>query len=208
MTKTAFDLATQKLRTTIVLAMAVLISGCSTAMKPEDFANKQPRFVIEDYFTGKTKAWGMFVDRFGNLKREFVVDITGTWDGKQLILDERFVYSDGEKEQRVWTIDKQNENNYTGTAGGVIGIAQGKSYGNALNWAYDFDLKVGDGTLRVHFNDWMFLQPEGVLLNVADVSKFGIHLGTVTISFRQIGKEIKSTAAIVPISEGLRAAAE
>lgn len=88
MFKTLASLATQKIPTTIVLAVAVLLSGCSASMKPEDFANRQPRFVIEDYFTGKTKAWGIFEDRFGNLKREFVVDITGSWDGKQLILDE------------------------------------------------------------------------------------------------------------------------
>jgi hypothetical protein len=179
-------------------------------MKPEDFANSKPRFVLEDYFTGKTKAWGMFTDRFGNLKRQFVVDITSTWDGKQLVLDERFVYSDGEREQRVWTIDKVDENTYTGTAGGVVGIAKGRSFGNALNWAYDFDLKVGDGTLRVHFNDWMFLQPDGVLLNKADISKFGVHLGTVTLAFRQTGKEAQAAAAndsIAP-TDAMRTAAE
>lgn len=189
----------------VVLATAAVLSGCAASMKPEDFANKQPRLVIEDYFLGKTKAWGMFIDRFGNLKREFVVDITGTWDGKQLVLDERFVYSDGERETRVWTIAKQDDNTYTGTAGSVVGIAKGKSFGNALNWAYDFDLKVGDGTLRVHFNDWMFLQPDGVLLNVADVSKFGVHLGTVTLSFRQVGREAQAAQTA---ETGVRSAAE
>jgi hypothetical protein len=197
---------------TIVLAMAAVLSGCAASMKPEDFANKQPRLVLEDYFLGKTKAWGMFQDRFGNLKREFVVDITGTWDGKQLVLDERFLYSDGERETRVWTIQKQDDNNYTGTAGGVIGIAKGKTFGNALNWAYDFDLKVGDGTLRVHFDDWMFLQPDGILLNVAEVSKFGIHLGTVTLSFRQVGKEAQAAQSadntIEQAMPGMRTAAE
>jgi hypothetical protein len=192
-----------------VMVLGVL-SGCSSSMKPEDFANKQPRFVLEEYFTGKTKAWGMFQDRFGNLRREFVVDITGTWDGKQLVLDERFLYSDGERETRVWTIEKQDEHTYTGTAGGVVGIARGKSYGNALNWAYDFDLKVGDGTWRVHFNDWMFLQPDGVMLNKADITKFGIHLGTVTLAFRQVGKEAQAAAAAAPqpVVNEMRNAAE
>ena len=53
------------------LFLTTLLAGCSTPMKPEDFANSKPRFVLEDYFTGKTKAWGMFTDRFGNLKRQF-----------------------------------------------------------------------------------------------------------------------------------------
>jgi hypothetical protein len=45
------------------------------------------------------------------------------------------------------------------------------------------DLKVGDGTMRVHFNDWMFLQPSGVLLNRARVTKLGFKLGEVTLAF-------------------------
>ena len=65
----------------------------------------------------------------------------------------------------------------------MIGIAKGEAYGNALNWRYDMDLKVGDGTLRVHFNDWMYLQPSGVLINKARVSKFGFDVGEVTLAF-------------------------
>ena len=45
------------------------------------------------------------------------------------------------------------------------------------------DLKIGDGTMRVHFNDWMFLQPSGILLNRARVSKLGVEIGTVTLAF-------------------------
>jgi hypothetical protein len=154
-------------------------------MKPEDFATAQPRFVLEEYFAGKTTAWGMFIDRFGNMRSQFLVDITGTWDGKTLVLDERFTYATGEKEQRVWTITKVDENTYTGTAGDVIGTAKGRSFGNALYWNYYLNLKVGDGTWKVHFDDWMFLQPQGVLLNRAEVTKFGIELGQVQIAFRK-----------------------
>lgn len=194
-------------RLVAVLITAIGITGCAGSMKPEDFDGKEPRFVIENYFAGRTKAWGIFEDRFGNLRREFVVDIDGRWDGKQLILDERFVYSDGEKEQRLWTIDKIDEHTYSGAAGGVVGKAQGKSYGNVLNWRYDFDLKVDGDTWRVKFNDWMFLQPDGVMLNKAEVSKWGIHIGTVTLAFRQIDRE-KQTAAATEFSGALGIAAE
>lgn len=162
------------------------LTGCSASMKPEDFAGREPRLVLEDYFEGKTKAWGMFHDRFGNLRREFVVDITGTWDGTTLTLDEEFDYADGEQDRRVWTIRKIDDNTYSGTAGDIIGEAQGRTFGNALNWTYDMDLKVGDGSWRVTFDDWMYLQPGGVLLNIAKVSKFGFEIGTVTLSFSQV----------------------
>ena len=77
------------------LSLALLLTGCNT-MKLEDFSDTKPEFVLEAYFAGETRAWGIFEDRFGNLRRQFVVDITGTWNGQELVLDERFAYSDGE----------------------------------------------------------------------------------------------------------------
>lgn len=164
------------------LTVILLVSGC-TGMEISDFRNTEPRLVLEQYFTGKTRAWGIFEDRFGTLRRQFTVDITGRFDGRELVLDERFQYRDGEQDRRVWTIAKIGENTYEGRADDVVGVATGKAYGNALNWRYDMDLKVGDGSWRVHFNDWMFLQPSGVMLNRARVSKFGIEIGTVTLAF-------------------------
>ena len=176
----------------LVAALTIGLTGCSSSMKPEDFANQEPRLVLEDYFLGETRAWGIFEDRFGTLRRSFVVDITGTWDGQTLTLDEDFVYNDGEIEKRIWVIEKVDENTYTGTAGDVVGTAQGKAYGNALNWKYDLNLKVGDSTWKVHFNDWMWLQPDGILMNRATVSKFGFEIGQVTLAFSKATEHVRT----------------
>lgn len=166
-----------------LLVTVLVLSGCGTAMKPEDFKSYEPRLTLETFFDGQVKAWGMFEDRFGKVRRQFVVDIDGTWDGRQLVLDEHFRYADGETDRRIWTITKIDDHTYSGTADDVIGIARGKTYGNALNWAYVMNLKVGDGTWKVDFDDWMFLQPDGVLLNRATVRRWGITIGTVTLAF-------------------------
>lgn len=158
-------------------------------MDIKDFEKASPRLVLEDYFAGKTRAWGIFEDRFGTLRRQFTVDIDGTWNGKTLVLDERFVYADGEKDRRVWTIEKINEHRYEGRADDVIGVAEGDSRGNALNWQYKMDLKVGDSTVRVHFDDWMFLQADNVLVNRARVSKWGVELGQVTLFFKKPARQ-------------------
>ncbi len=174
----------------VIFALLVL-SGC-TNMKPSDFSGTTPQLRIEEYFAGHTRAWGIFEDRFGNLRRQFVVDIEGKWNGETLVLDESFLYSDGEKDRRVWTIRKIDAHRYEGQAADVIGVAVGEAYGNALNWRYDMDLKVGEGTLRVHFNDWMFLQESGVLVNRARVSKFGIEIGEVTLFFQKSTRKAES----------------
>lgn len=177
-----------------LLAALVLLSGCST-MKPQDFAKTEPNLVIEEYFAGYTKAWGIFEDRFGTLRREFVVDIDGVWnpDTRTLVLTEDFLYSDGETERRVWTIVKLDDNRYQGTAADVIGTAEGLAFGKALNWRYDFNLKVGDSRWAVHFDDWMFLQDKDTLINRARVSKLGVEIGEATLFFRKMPKQVAAT---------------
>ncbi len=171
----------------MLLSSLAILTGCSS-VNINDYKNTTPILKIEDYFAGNTKAWGVFQDRFGKVRRQFVVDINGTWDEKsqQLKLIEDFVYNDGEKEQRVWTITKTGANTYTGTAAqGVVGIAQGVTAGNAFNFKYTFDLPVEGSIWRVTFDDWMYLQDEKTLFNKATIKRFGVTLGDVYIFFKK-----------------------
>lgn len=168
----------------LLLAAGIALSGCNT-MKIEDFAGKQPVLKPETYFLGETRGSGIFQDRFGNLRRQFVVDMVGEMDGEVLVLTEDFVYDDGEKEQRIWHLKPLGDGRYEGVAGDVIGTARGQAAGNAFQWSYRIDLKVGDGRWRVAFDDWMFLQPGGVILNRATVTRWGIEIGTLTVSFHK-----------------------
>ncbi|MBT8333628.1 MAG: DUF3833 domain-containing protein, partial [Deltaproteobacteria bacterium] len=106
-----------------------------------------------------------------------------TDDAGNLVLEEDFVWSDGEISRRVWTIARTNQHTYEGQAADVVGQAGGLAFGNALNWSYDLQLEIDGSQWIIHFDDWMFLQPDGVLLNRAEMSKFGIRVGDVTISF-------------------------
>ncbi len=178
-----------------VLAVTLLvITGCS-AMKIEDFAGTGPGFVPEEYFLGRTKAWGFFQDRFGTVRREFVVDIHGYMDGDVLVLDENFVYADGEIDQRVWRISHLGDGRYEGEADDIIGTATGERRGKAMRWGYDFDLAVGDRTWRVTFDDWMLLQDDDVMINRTTVSKWGFKLGEVYIFFQRQPAEASAPEA-------------
>mgnify|MGYP001430943533 CR=1 FL=1 len=165
------------------LTTLLLLFSCSTDMNINNFKNNKPKFVLQEYFSGKTLAWGLFHDRFGNLKRTFKVDISGTLEDDVLILDEKFIYDDGERETRIWKIKVLGDNKYSGTADDVVGEALGESAGNALHWKYKLNLKVKDSIIKVDFDDWMFLQEQGILINRAEVKKWGINLGVVTITF-------------------------
>ena len=121
----------------IALLFLFLLINCSeNNMKPIDFKDQKPRLIIEDYLSGNVKAWGILQNRSGKVTREFSADLNGKWDGKQLILDEKFNWKDGEVQKRQWKINKIDENNYEGTADDVVGIAKGKSYGPAFKFEY------------------------------------------------------------------------
>ncbi|WP_374379564.1 DUF3833 domain-containing protein [Dongia sp.] len=193
------DLASRfsALRLGLTVIFAGLVGGCNN-MKIDEFAAVQPTLKIEEYFLGNLRAWGMFHDRFGNLRRQFVVDIKGTIEGEELVLREDFVYNDGETQQRVWRIRALGDGRYEGRADDVVGVAAGRAKGNALNWTYKMDLKVGDGSWRVSFDDWMFLQSDGMMLNHATVSRWGFDFGVVTIAFRKLPDANQAASTLQP----------
>lgn len=155
-------------------------------MDLQHFADRSPPLKLEEYFVGDIEAWGLFVDRFGNVRREFKVDIKGSFDGETLELVEHFLFADGEKDTRIWKIVPLENGRYEGRADDVVGVANGAVLGNALHWEYDVDMTIGGRSWRVHFDDWMFQQDERTLINRATVSKFGLTIGEVVIFFRRV----------------------
>ncbi len=168
-----------------LLILALLITSCSnnSAMKPEDFKNKEPRLKIEEYLSGSVKAWGVLQNRSGKVTRQFSADLDGTWDGKQLILKEKFNWDDGEVQDREWTITKIDEHNYEGTAGDVVGKAIGYSYGPAFKFEYVLLVPVKGRELKITFDDWIFKQDERVAINRATMTKFGFKVAELTVVF-------------------------
>lgn len=168
-----------------LLGSLALAAGCSK-MDVRNYDGRTPQLDIMDYFHGQTRGWGIVQDRFGNLKRQFVVDIDGRLDKEgNLVLAEDFSWDDGELSRRVWTISRTEAGSLRGRADDVIGEASGGAAGNVLNWKYKLELVIDGSSWVVSFDDWMFLQPDGILLNRAEMSKFGIRVGDVTIAFQK-----------------------
>ena len=66
----------------LLIISLFLITNCSNnnAMKPEDFKNKEPRLIIEEYLSGNVKAWGVLQNRSGKVTRQFSADLNGNWN--------------------------------------------------------------------------------------------------------------------------------
>jgi hypothetical protein len=168
----------------------MLLASCAS-FDPQAYRDEKPALDLQRYFNGTLEGHGMFQDRSGEVQRRFVVTIKASWVGDVGTLDEDFVWSDGKREKRIWTLRKAADDpsgaRWIGTAADVIGEARGVVSGNTLHWTYAFDLRTDDGQrYRVDFDDRMFLIDEKVMLNRAIMSFYGVRVGEVLISFRRL----------------------
>ena len=166
----------------VLLAGLLALAGCSS-VNVDKYRAQTPVLDLRSYFNGTLDAYGMFQDRSGEVVKRFHVVIDASWQGDTGTLDERFTYADGTTQRRVWTLTRNGPGSYTGRADDVVGEARGEAAGNALRWRYVLALPVDGKVYEVDFDDWMFLIDENVMLNRSAMSKFGIHLGEVTLSF-------------------------
>ena len=171
------------MRYILTLFLTFFLTNCVADMKPEDFKDQEPRLVIEDFLKGNVKAYGVLQNRGGKVTRQFSANLNGKWDGKELILDEKFNWSDGEVQNRQWKIIKKDENHYEGTAGDVVGTAKGYSYGSAFKFEYVLLVPVKGKEIKITFDDWIFMQDERVAINRATMTKFGIKVAELTVMF-------------------------
>lgn len=173
-----------KKRAVLAAIAAGILAGCA-GPSVDVYQAENPVLDLASYFNGKLDAWGIVQNRSGKVTKRFHVEMTGSWQGDRGTLEEDFSYSDGSRSRRVWNITKLDANHYRGTAADVVGEAVGEARGNALRWRYVLAIDVDGRTYNVNFDDWMYLMDDQVMLNKSAMSKFGLHVGEVTVSFRK-----------------------
>jgi hypothetical protein len=171
-----------------ILSSTALLAACAAPV-PADYARETPTLDLQSYFDGDLTAHGIFTDRAGKVVKRFTVDMHCRWEQNEGTLDENFHYSDGTTQRRIWHVtrlaDVDGERRYSGQADDIVGSASGAAAGNALHWTYTLRLPVDGRDIEVHLDDWMYLVEPKVMLNRAVMSKFGVRLGEVTLSFQR-----------------------
>jgi hypothetical protein len=164
------------------VAAPVVLAGCAS-QNLAGYAAEKPVLDLAQYFNGTVDAHGIFQDRSGQIVKRFTVVMDCRWTGNEGVLDELFTYSDGTTQRRIWRLTKHADGRYTGKADDVVGEAAGQTVGNAFRWQYTLSLPVDGTVYNVQLDDWMYLIDDRVMLNRATMSKFGVHLGDLTLSF-------------------------
>lgn len=145
-------------------------------------------------FAGRARGWGIFEDRFGRLKRSFLIDIAGHYTGDELTIDEAFVYGDGVREQRSWHVTAAGDGRFRATCPDCIGAAWGEvDAAGFIRMRYAFRLAIKSRAVVVDFDDRIYRLGPGRAINRARVAKWGVTLGTVSLFLERL-----DDGAVVP----------
>lgn len=181
---TFFSKPTRWLRL-LALASAVLIAGCSS-VEVTDYAKNQPKFDLPEFFSGHLKAHGILKNRSGKVIRYFNADLVGEWKNGIGTLNEDFVFNDGEKQHRTWTMTPDENGHYSATANDVVGTGQINQAGNAMFMKYVLEVPYKGDTLDVHVDDRMYRVNDNVVINESVLSKFGFNVGYLTLVIEKV----------------------
>jgi len=172
------------------LLMAVLslgfVSACSS-VSIKEYADNKPVMVVEEFFNGSLSAHGIVKNRSDQVIRYFSATIDASWVDSVGTLDEVFTFDDGEVQRRIWTLVKDDQGNYAGSANDVIGTSILEISGNSLFLDYVLRIPYGDGTLDLSIDDRMYLVSERVLINESVMSKWGFDVGRITLVIEKNG---------------------
>lgn len=168
----------------LCIGMICFTTGCSS-ISVTNYAGRTPAMIPEEFFDGQLTAHGVVKDRAGKVIRFFNADIKAYWKDEVGTLEEDFVFDDGEKQRRVWTLIRQEDGSYTGTAGDVVGEGKGEIAGNSMFLKYVLAVVYGEGTINLVIDDRMYLVAPDMLVNESEMRKFGMHVGQIILVIRK-----------------------
>lgn len=168
----------------VAAGLVLGLTGCAN-QNVADYASLEPKIDVREYLNGDIEAWGVLFDWQGQQNTRFHVKMKGTWQGNSGTLQEYFTYDDGRTQERIWTINVSDDNNFTATAADVIGTAVGQQQGNAANMKYTLRVQRGDGSIDLSMDDWLYKVDDKTVVNRATMRKFGIKVGELMLVFRK-----------------------
>jgi hypothetical protein len=168
-----------------LMLLACFTLGACGSVSVQDYGDNEPSLELESFFDGELTAHGVVKSRGGRVIRRFSADIVAYWENGVGTLEEDFVFDDGERSRRVWTLRPDGANRYIGTAGDVIGEGSLEVAGNSVFLDYVLRIPYGDGSLDLRIDDRMYLVTPDVLINESKMKKFGLRVGELLLVIRK-----------------------
>ncbi len=99
-------------------------------------------------------------------------------------MKERFVYDDGSIQNREWYLTLGNDGGIRAEAPDVVGRGEGRQSGSSVLLRYRIRLPEASGGHVLDTVDWMYLTPNGTIMNRSQFRKFGIKVAELVATMR------------------------
>ncbi len=172
-----------------LLLAIVLLRGRFAAFpgqNPQDYAQAAPAFDVQQHLRGRMVCEGVIYGPLGRVSSTFSADFDMKWQGNVGVMSERFRYNDGSEQNREWTITVHEDGTFDAEAPDVIGKGAGVHSGNTIRMLYDIRLPEDAGGHVLSTLDWMYLTPDGTVINRSQFRKFGIRVAELIATIRRV----------------------
>ncbi|MEM8729915.1 MAG: DUF3833 family protein [Pseudomonadota bacterium] len=155
------------------------------AQRSEDYAAAAgPGFDPRVHLNGDIICDGVIYGPTGRVVSRFTADFAVTWTGNKAVMQEEFRYDDGTVRERAWHLTLLPGGRLEARADDVPGLGIGKVSGPSLGLHYPLRLPESSGGHVMDAIDWMYLTPDGTIVNRSQFRKFGITMAELVATMR------------------------
>lgn len=151
---------------------------------PDDYDDSALTFDLKKHLSGKLICEGVIFGPLGRMTSSFVADFEVVWTGDVGVMKEHFRYDDGSTQDREWTITIGKGDAFTAEAPDVPGIGKGIQSGATMQMLYTIELPKDSGGHVLKAIDWMYLTPDGSIMNRSQFRKFGFRVAELVATIR------------------------
>lgn len=160
------------------------------AQRPADYAALAPHFDARKHLNGPILCEGVIYGPLGRVSSRFVAQMHGTWDGNRGTLREHFSYDSGAEQLREWHLTLGPDGSLRAEAADLVGTGKGAICGPAVQMLYRLRLPAASGGHVLDVTDWMYLAPNGTIMNRSQFRKFGFKVAELVATMRPAAPEV------------------
>ncbi|MGR3802630.1 DUF3833 family protein [Marinibacterium profundimaris] len=158
------------------------------AQAPGDYCAGGPEFDPRRHLNGAMTCDGVTYGPTGRVVSRFTADFDIAWTGDTGIMREHFRYDDGSSRDREWHLTLMPDGRIEARADDVPGLGRGMVSGPTLGLRYRLRLPESSGGHVLDAVDWMYLTPDGTIMNRSQFRKFGITVAELVATMRPVGR--------------------
>jgi hypothetical protein len=151
---------------------------------PDDYSDGFPAFDLREHLNGRMLCEGAIFGPLGRVTSTFTATFDVRWEGDTGVMTEVFRYNNGSTQEREWVIHLGENGHFTTVATDVPKGGTGVQTGMAVHMRYAIRLPRENGGHTLNTIDWMYLTPDGTILNRSQFRKYGFKVAELVATIR------------------------